>query len=119
MAALMTLMTRFCAGEEASWLAATTHQEILALQMPEIATASHDATDTSAATMATMPKTRQLMSDSVALNPVRGKSCSKDVIRARPVRTAYSIARVKFMAPPINQPTTPTENAGCSNRPAS
>ena len=100
-------------------LAAITHQEILAIQMPKIATADHVATDTSAATTAITPKTRQSMPDSVALNPVSGKSRSKEAIRARPVWTAYSIARVKFTAPPINQPTTPTENAGCSNRPAS
>ena len=81
--------------------------------------ASHDATDTSVTTMATIPKTWQSKPDSVALNPVSGKIHFKETIRVRPVWTAYSIAHVKFMAPPINQPTTPTENAGCSNRPAS
>ena len=100
-------------------LAATAHEEIMALQMPEIATASHVATDTSAATTVTTPNTRQSMPDSVALSPVSGKSHSKETILAHPVWTAYSIAHVKFTAPLINQPTTPTENAGCSNRPAS
>ena len=79
--------------------------------MPEIATASHVVIDTNVATMATTPKTRQSMSDSEALNLDRGKSHSKEIVRARPVWTTYTIAHVKFTAPPINQPTTPTENA--------
>ena len=87
--------------------------------MPKIVTADHVATDTSAALTATTPKTRQSMLDSVALNPVSGRSRSKEAIRARPVWTAYSIAHVKFTAPPISQPITPTENAGYSSRPAS
>ena len=57
MAAITTLMTRFFASED-SWHAATTHQEILAIQMPKIAMAGHGATDTSTATTATTPKTR-------------------------------------------------------------
>ena len=69
----------------AGWLVATAHQEILALQMPEIATASLDATDTSVPTMATILKTRQSMPDSAALNPVSGKSRLKETIRAPPV----------------------------------
>ena len=87
--------------------------------MPKVATAGHVATDTSAATTATTPKKRQLMPDLAALNPVSGKSRSKEAIRARPVWTAYSIARVKFTAPPINQPTTPTGTVGYSSRQAS
>ena len=83
--------------------------------MPKIATTGYVATETSAAITVTTPKTRQLMPDSVALNPVSGKIRSKEAIWARPIWTAYSIARVQFTAPPINQPTTPTENAGCSN----
>ena len=58
MAALTTLMTRFGAGEVAGWLAATTHQETLAIQMPKIAMTGHVATDTNAVTTATTPKTR-------------------------------------------------------------
>ena len=100
-------------------LVATTHQAILAHQRPEIATASPDATSTSVAKMVITPKTRQSMPDLVALSPVSGKSHSKETILAHPVWTAYSIAHVKFTAPLINQPTTPTENAGCLNRPAS
>ena len=103
----------------AGWLVATTHQEILAPQSPEIATASPDAPDTSIVTMAITLKIRPSMPDSVALSPVSGKSHSKETIWTRPVYNAYSIARVKFTAPPINQPTTLTGNAGCSNRPAS
>ena len=81
--------------------------------------ASPDAIDTSVETMAITPKTRPSMPDSVALSPVNGKSHSKETIRARPVWTAYSAAHVKFTAPAINQTITPTETAGCSNRPAS
>ena len=79
--------------------------------------ASHNEIDTSAAIMATTPKTRQSMPDSEALNPDSGKSHSRETVRTRPVWTAYSIAHVKFTAPPINQPTTPIGNAGCLNRP--
>ena len=87
--------------------------------MPEIATASPDITDISVATMAIMPKTQQSMPNSEALNPDSAKGHSKETIWARPVWTTYLSAHVKFTAPPINQPTTPTENVGCLNRLAS
>ena len=80
-------------------LVVASRQEIMALQMPEIAMASHGATDISVGTMATTLKTRQLTPDSVAQNPVSGKSRSKETIRDRPVWTAYLIARAKFTAP--------------------
>ena len=119
MVALTTLMTRFCTGED-SWLARNNNtSRNPGTSMPKILTADHVATDTSAATTATTPKTRQSMPDSVALNLVSGKSRSKEAIRARPVWTAYLIVRAKFTAPLINQPTTPTGNAGCLNRLAS
>ena len=70
-----------------------------ALLKSETTMASHVTTDTSAATMAIMPKTRQSMLDSVALNPVSGKRRSKETIQARPVWTVYLTARVKFTAP--------------------
>ena len=100
------------------WPLAKTMQVTPAPLKLKIATTSLDATDTSIAIMAITPKTRPSMPDSVALSLVSGKSHSKETIRGRPVWTAYSIAHVKFTAPPINQPTTPTENAGCLNRPA-
>ena len=83
MAALTTLMTRFCAGED-SWLVATSHPKTQAIQTPGIATASHDEIDTSVAIMATTPKTRQSMPDSEALNPDSGKSHLKETVRAHP-----------------------------------
>ena len=86
--------------------------------MPKIATADYVAIDTSAATTATTPKTRQSMPDSVALSLVSGKSHSKETIRARPVQTAYSTVHAKFMAPQEHQPIIPTENAGSLNKPA-
>ena len=100
-------------------LVATTQQAILAHQKPGIATTNNGATNTSVTKMVITLKIWQSMPDSVALNPVSGKSHSKIAIQARPVWTAYSIARVKFTAPPISQPITPTDNAGCSSRPAS
>ena len=83
--------------------------------MPETATASQDAIDTSAGTLVTAPKTQQSTPDSEALNPVSGKSHSKETIRARPVWTAYSITHVKFTAPPINQPCWVFKQAGKLN----
>ena len=76
--------------------------------------ASYDATDTSGGTTATTPKTRQSMPDSAGLTPVSGRSRSKGAFRARPVWSAYSIARVKYTAPPTSQPTTPM-NSGTSD----
>ena len=60
-----------------------------------------------------------LMLDSEALNPVSGKSHSKEILWARPVWTEYSTAHARYMAPPKNQPITPTEIVGCSSRQAS
>ena len=81
--------------------------------------AGHVATNISATYTATIPRIRQSMPDSKALNPVSGKSHSKEALRARPVWTIYSITHVKYTAPLINQPTTPTGVVGCSSRPAS
>ncbi|KNE87397.1 hypothetical protein PSTG_19218 [Puccinia striiformis f. sp. tritici PST-78] len=44
------------------------------------------------------------------------KKLFKRTIRDRPVWTAYSAARARFMAPPTNQPTTLTEIARCSKQ---
>ena len=70
------------------------------------------ATKTNAALTTIIVKIRQSMPDSEALNPVSGKSHSKEAPRAGPVWTVYSIARVKYTAPPTSQPTTPTESVG-------
>ena len=110
MAALTTLMTRFCAGED-SWLARSNNTS----RNP----GTSDATDISVTIMAITPKTRPSMPDSVALSPVSGKSHSKETIRARPVWTAYSTAHVKLTATPMNQLIIPTETVGSSSRPAS
>ena len=69
-----------------------------------MAMAGHVATNISAALTAKILRIRQSMPDSKALNPVSGKSHLKEALRARPVWTAYSIARVKYRAPPISQP---------------
>ena len=84
-----------------------------------MAMAGHVATNTSAALTVTITRIWQSMPDSKALNPVSGKSHLKEALQARPVWTAYSIARAKYTAPPTSQPTTPTGIVGCSSRPAS
>ena len=77
------------------------------------------ATSTSAALTAAMLRIQQLMPDSEALNSVSGKSHSKEILWARPVWTEYSTAHARYMAPPKNQPITPTGIVGCSSRQAS
>ena len=81
--------------------------------------AGHVATSTSAALTATILKIRQSMSDSEALNLVSEKNHSKEALQAHPVWTVYSIAHVKYTAPPTSQPTTPIGIVGCSSRTAS
>ena len=119
MADLTTLMTRFRAERTAGWLAAIIYQRTMVLRIPRIAMVGHVATNTSAASTTTIPRIRQSMPDSKALNLVSGKSHSKEALRARPVWTVYSIARVKYTTPPTSQLTTPTGNVGCSSRSAS
>ena len=88
----------------AGWLAATTHLKILAIQMPKILTAEHVITVNAGFSGS---KSGQRKKPFKRSNP--GPS-SLDRILDR---------RVKFTTPPISQPITPTENAGCSSRPAS
>ena len=94
-------------------------QANLELLKPEIATASPNATNTNIETIVTIPRTRRSTPDSVALIPVSGRSHLREIIRARPVWTAYSIVHVKSMALLINQPIIPIESVGSSNRLAS
>ena len=82
-------------------------------------TVDHAVIDKSTATTTITPMIQKSMPDSEALDQVSGKSHSKEVLRARPVWIAYSIARVKYTGPLISQPITPTENVGCSSIPAS
>ena len=79
---------------------------------------NHGATNTSAATMVIVSKTRQSMPDSMAPSPVSGRSHSTKTIQAHPVWTAYSTVHAKFMAPQEHQPTTPTDNVGSSDKQA-
>ena len=85
---------------------------------PRIAMGSPDATDTSVESMKTILMTWRSTPDSVAPSPVSGRSRTIRTIQAHPAWTAYSIARVRYTAPLINQPITPTEVAGVLNRPA-
>ena len=119
MASLTTLMTRFCAGED-SWLARSNN-----------ISKNHGTSDTkdSNGRSRRNKHKRRINNDNTedktvnagfrGLNSVSGKSHSKEALRARPVWTVYSIARVKYTAPPTSQPTTPTGIVGCSSRPAS
>ena len=119
MAALTTLMTRFCAGED-SWLARSNNiSKNHGTSDTKTAIAGHVATSINAALTANILRIRQSMPDSKALNPVSGKSHSNKVRRVRPAWTVYSIARVKYTAPPTSQPITPIGIVGCSSRPAS
>ena len=92
----------FVREKTASWLAVITYQRTMVPQIPRTTITGHVATSISAALTAKILRIRQSMPDSVALNPVSGKSHSKEATRTRPVWTAYSIARVKFTAPPIS-----------------
>ena len=89
------------------------------MTIPRTAIAGHVTTNISAALTTIILRIRQSMPDSKALNPVSGKSHSKEALRARPVWTVYSIARAKYTAPPTSQPTTPIEAIGSLNRPVS
>ena len=119
MAALTTLMTRFCAGED-SWLARRNNLS----KNP----GNSDTKDKSGRTRQNKKK-RRVSSDSNedtavnagfrGINPVSGKSHSKRILRARPVWTEYSIACARDMAPPKGQPIRLTGIVGCSSRPAS
>ena len=84
-----------------------------------MAIAGHVATNISAALTTIIPRIRQSMPDSKALNPVSRKGYSNKVCRVRPALTVYSIARAKYTAPKTSEPITPTGIVGCSSRPAS
>ena len=103
----------------AGWLAVITYQRTMVPEIPRTAIAGHVATNISATLTAIILRIRQSMPDSKALNPVSGKSHLKEALRACPVWTVYSIARVKYTAPQKSQPITPTGIVGCSSRPAS
>ena len=81
--------------------------------------AGHVATKTKAALTAISLRIRQSTPDSEALNPVNGRSHSKELLRLRPIWTEYSAAHARYMAPPKSQLTTPTEIVGYSSRQAS
>ena len=78
--------------------------------------AGHVGISKNAALAATAMKTWQSMPDSKAINPVSGKSHSKEILGGRPVWTEYSISCARYMAPPKGQPITLTGIVGCSSR---
>ena len=119
MAALTTLMTRFCGGED-NWLARSNN-----------ISKNHGTSDTkddSSRSHRNKHKrhiNRENTEDTTVnagfkgSKPSSGKSHSNKVRRVRPAWTVYSIARVKYTAPQTSQPITPTGIVGCSSRPAS
>ena len=114
----MALMTRFCAGEDSSWLAAKTQPARQAPPRSKTAMASSDVIDTNPEAMVIMPMTPQSMPDSPAPSPASGRNHTKETIMDHPAWTAYSIARARYMAPQTNQPIIPIEIVGFLNRPA-
>ena len=119
MAALTSLMTRFCAGED-SCLARSNNLSKNA--------GSPDTKDHNGRSRRNKNKRRvngdnnedtAVNADSEALNPVSGRSHSKEPLRARPIWTEYSTALARYMAPSESQLTTPTEIVGYSSRQAS
>ena len=119
MAALTTLMTRFCAGE-ASWLARS--NKISKIHGTSDTKDSNDRSHCNKHNRhvnSDNTEDTQSMPDSEALNLVSGKSHSKELLRVRPIWTEYSTARARYTAPPKSQPTTPTGTVGYSSRQAS
>ena len=118
MAALTSLMTRFCAGED-SWLARSNNLSKNA--------GSPDTKDRNGRSRRNKKK-RRINDDNnedTAFNaefrgpkPINGRSHSKEPLQARPIWTEYSTAPVKYMEPPKSQLTTPTEIVGYSSRQA-
>ena len=76
------------------------------------------ATKTNATLTAIIVKIRQSMPDSDALDPVSGKSYSKELLWVHPIWTEYSTALARYMAPPKSQLITPTGIVGYLSRQA-
>ena len=79
----------------------------------------HDVRNTSIRTTMKKLKIHQSTPDSVAVNPVSGRSHSKETKIVHPVWTGYSIDLARFMAPLTSLPIIPTEIFGSLNRLAS
>ena len=119
MAALTTLMTRFCAGED-SWLARSNNMT----KNP----GNSDTRDSSGRSRRNKQK-RRINNDNAEDTAVnarfRGsksgqrKKAFKRNPRACSVWTEYSTACARYMAPPKSRPITPTGIAGGSSRQAS
>ena len=117
MAALTSLMTRFCAGED-SWLARnSTSPVILALPKQGTETIGPEEIKTSVRETLKMPKTRWSTPDSVAPSPVNGRGHSKETKTVHLAWTEYSIDLARFTAPMTSLLTIPTEVVGSLKRP--
>ena len=82
MAALTSLMTRFCGAKTAGWPVAALATQ--AHPKSGMATRSRDATKTRIETMMTGQRTRRSMPNSGALDPVNGRSHLKAAEMDRP-----------------------------------
>ena len=119
MAALTSLMTRFCAGED-SWLACSNNLTKKS--------GSPDIKDSNGRSRRNKHK-RHINghnTEDTTVNagfrgskPGQRKKPFKRNTPGRPIWTEYSIARARYTAPPKNQPITPTGIVGCSSRQAS
>ena len=119
MAALTSLMTRFCAGED-SWLARSNNLSKNA--------GSPDTKDRNGRSRRNKNKHR-VNGDNTedtavnagfrGSNPVSGKSHSKELLRVCPIWTKYSTACARYTAPPKSQLITPIGTVGYSSRQAS
>ena len=89
------------------------------LPKPETATEGPEATNTSIRTTMMIQRIRQSMADSVAPNPVNGRSHSNETKTVHQAWTEYLIDLARYTALVTSLPTIPTEAVGSSNRPAS
>ena len=119
MAALTSLMTRFCTGED-SWLARSNN---LSKNSGSPDTKDHNGR------WCRNKNKRRVNGDNTedtAVNagfrgskPGQQKSHSKELPRVRPIWTKYSTARARYTAPPKSHLITPTGTVGYSSRQAS
>ena len=91
---------------------------MLVVRIPRTAMTGRINKKTNAALTMTAMRIRQSTLDSEALNPVNGRSHLNELLQVRPIWTEYSTALVKYMEPPKNQLTTPTEIVGYLSRQA-
>ena len=81
--------------------------------------AGPDATNTSVEITMIILKTRRSTPDSMARNPVNGRSHLKEIKTVHLAWTEYSTNLARFTASPTSLPTIPIEVVGSLNKPVS